>query len=249
MSSLSLASLKFGGGLTPSRPALQFAPEHVVTLCASALFSGLSPQEGRQILSCGKMRRFLRDEIIHSEGDSTKSVALIHSGTVKLTQVGPSGDEVLLWMSGPGDALGLPAAGRDCYHTCSAKAVEHCRAWVWDYNQLESLLIEYPEIRRNITRIMSGRLQELEERFRELATERVAKRLALTLQRLLSKVGKETLEGIEVALSREELAQMTGTTLFTISRIISKWAEEGFVIPKRQAIVIKDAKKLATVEE
>ena len=78
----------------------------------------------------------------------------------------------------------------------------------------------------NISQILAGRLQELEERFREIATEKVAKRLALALTRLLKQVGKKTPEGIEISLSREELAQLTGTTLFTISRILSKWADQ-----------------------
>jgi CRP-like cAMP-binding protein len=82
-------------------------------------------------------------------------------------------------------------------------------------------------------------LQELEERFREVATERVAKRLPSALMRLTKQVGKEHEAGIQVALSREELAQMTGTTLFTVSRIVSRWGEQGFILPEREAVVVR----------
>jgi CRP-like cAMP-binding protein len=122
--------------------------------------------------------------------------------------------------------------------------MEQCKALTWEYDRLQRLLAEYPQIRKNISRILSNRLNELEERFREVATEKVAKRVALALLRLLKHVGKQSPGGIEVSLSREELAQMTGTTLFTISRLLSKWGEEGFVLPRREAVVIRDPRRL-----
>jgi len=114
------------------------------------------------------------------------------------------------------------------------------QALIWEYARLQNLLEVYPQIRKNISQILSGRLFELEERFREVATEKVAKRVALTLMRLLKQVGKTSDGGVEVSLSREELAQMTGTTLFTVSRLLSKWRDAGFVVPRREAVVIRD---------
>ena len=108
---------------------------------------------------------------------------------------------------------------------------------------------EFPKIRRNISQILTNRLDELQERFREVATEKVAQRLALALLRLVKKVGKPSMGGMEVSLTREELAQMTGTTLFTISRLLSKWGDEGFVVPRREAVVVLDTRKLEKVCE
>jgi CRP-like cAMP-binding protein len=122
--------------------------------------------------------------------------------------------------------------------------MEQCRALTWEYSRLQILMAEYPQIRANINRILANRLNELEERFREVATEKVAKRVALALLRLLKSVGKLSPGGIEVSLSREELAQMTGTTLFTISRLLSRWGEEGFVLPRREAVLIRDPQRL-----
>jgi CRP-like cAMP-binding protein len=172
---------------------------------------------------------------------------LLQTGSVKQTQLSPSGEEVILWMHGQGEAVGMNPGEQPCHHTCSARALENCKALVWEYSRLQALLAGHPQIRKNINRILSSRLQELEERFREVATEKVAKRLALTLLRLLKRVGKEHHAGIELSLSREELAQMTGTTLFTISRILSKWALEGFILPRREAVVVKDAARLVQI--
>jgi CRP-like cAMP-binding protein len=108
---------------------------------------------------------------------------------------------------------------------------------------------ENPQIGRNIGMILAARLNELEERFREVATEKVAKRIALALLRLLKHIGKTVHGGVEVSLSREELAQMTGTTLFTTSRVLSRWGEMGFVQPRRESVLVRDRNRLALVSE
>ena len=223
--------------------------EHVVLMCASALFTGLSQQECMEIASCARARTFARDELLFMQGQPARHLVLIQTGSIKLSQLGPSGNEVILWMNGSGDAVGVPADSGACNHTCSARAMEKCKALVWEYNKLQNVLAEYPLIRKNISQILSSRLSELEERFREVATEKVAKRVALALLRLLKQIGKQSQGGIEVSLSREELAQMTGTTLFTISRLLSRWGEQGFVLPRREAVVVRDAVRLGQVSD
>ena len=223
--------------------------ENLLKLCASAIFAGLSQRELMEILSCARMRTFARDEVLYSQGQSSRSLIVLQAGSVKHTQLSSNGDEVLLRMTGTGEALNVHAGHTECNHTCSARAMEQCRAWVWEYKQLQDLLERYPRLRANITQVLASRLQDLEERFREVATEKVARRLALVLLRLMKQIGKTTSQGAQVNMRREDLAQMTGTTLFTISRVFSKWAEQGLVIPKREAVVIPDAKRLETESE
>lgn len=205
--------------------------ERIVLMCASALFAGLTARECREIASCAHARTFARSELLFMQGQPIRNLLLIQSGSVKLTQLSAGGNEVILWMNGSGDAMGVHADSLACNHTCSARAMEQCKALVWEYTRLQMLVADYPQLRKNISRILACRLQELEERFREVATEKVAKRLALALSRLLRQVGRRSVEGIHISISREELAQLTGTTLFTISRILSKWAEMGIVVP------------------
>jgi CRP-like cAMP-binding protein len=221
--------------------------ERLVLMCASALFSGLTPRDCREIAACARARTFAADELLLIQGQPARNLILLQSGSVKHTQLSSDGKEVLMWMSGSGDAINLQAELPSCNHTCSARAMEQCNALVWEYGRLQMLLARYPQIRENISRILAGRLRELEERFREVATERVATRLALTLLRLVKQIGKQTNEGVQVSLSREELAQMTGTTLFTISRVLSRWAEKGFISLGRESVVIVDPKRLKSV--
>jgi len=224
-------------------------PEHLQQMTASALFAGLTPQECAEIVSCARARSFARDELLFCQGQPVRNLILLQSGSVKHTQVGESGSEVLLRMSGTGDALHVQGDSGTCSHTCSARAMENCKAMVWESARLQALMTQYPQIRQNISKILAGRLRELEERFREVATEKVARRLALILLRLIKQVGKPTEEGVQIFLSREELAQMTGTTLFTISRIFSRWAEEGLVTPRRESVIVNDSRRLASLRD
>ncbi len=223
--------------------------QNLVALCGSALFNGLSPRECREIVSCAHARNFVRDELLFSQGQTVRSLIMLQSGSAKHTQISANGDEVLMRMSGGGDPVNLQPDLIGCGQTCSVRAMEQCRALVWEYTRLQDLLEQYPQMRKNITDILSARLIELEERFREVATERVSRRLALALLRLVKQVGKPIQDGVQISLSREELAQMTGTTLFTISRILSKWAEQGFVQPLRESVVIRDPRRLAGVSQ
>lgn len=234
------------GLITPSTLS---ANEPAGTLTASALFSGLSRRECADILSTSRGRSFNRDQTLFAQGQPVRSFVVLESGCVKHTQLSPRGNEVLMRMSSAGDALNIQASSADGTYTCSARAVENCYVRVWDNANLAHLLDRYPQVRRNMSQIIDGHLREMEERFRELATERVARRLALALVRLMKKVGKPVEGGTQVSLSREELAQMTGTTLFTISRVLSKWSEAGLVIPRREAVIVCSAARLESASD
>lgn len=210
----------------------------------SALLAGLSPQQCGEILAYARITRFARNESLFSQDQPIQKLIMIRTGSVKLTQLTPDGKEVILWLNGPGDAVGMHADVDGSNHSCSAHAMERCQVFVWESYLLQMLISRYPQIQINLGRILAGRLSELEERFCEIASERVPKRLALVLIRLIKSVGKESREGVDVVITREELAQMTGTTLFTISRTLSKWANFGFIAPRREGLVITDPDRL-----
>jgi CRP-like cAMP-binding protein len=213
------------------------------------MFEGLSLSAYEEIAMLARPRTFAGEEVLFLQGQPVKNLALLRSGSVKITQLAPNGNEVLLWMHGAGSVVGAisePIAGQ---HTCTARAMQPGTALVWEYMTLQRMMRENPQIGRNISVILSSRLNELEERFREVATEKVAKRIALALLRLLKHVGRKVQDGIEVSLTREELAQMTGTTLFTTSRVLSRWGEMGFVSPRRESVLVRDQNRLELAGE
>jgi CRP-like cAMP-binding protein len=100
-----------------------------------------------------------------------------------------------------------------------------------------------------MAQILGRHLLELEDRFREVATERVAPRVARQVVRLLEQIGRPVDGAIEISVSREELAQMTGTTLFTVSRLFSAWEALGMVKPRREAVAICDVHALRAISD
>ena len=179
--------------------------ERAILMCGSALFAGLTAEECNQIACCGKMRMFAQDELLFMQGQPLQCLMLILTGSVKLTQLSSTGNEVILWMSGEREPIGVNGdrTAKSPTHSCSARAMEPCSVLAWEYARCQMMLDQFPRIAANINQILTVRLEELQERFREVATERVAKRLALTLLRLMKQVGRPHLAGTQVSLSRE----------------------------------------------
>jgi CRP-like cAMP-binding protein len=209
----------------------------------------MSDAETVELAALARTRCFDRRDRLFEQGEPVRQIVLIESGSVKLTQLSHDGSEVILWLHGVGEAVGLTGSVSSSLHTCSARAVLTTRVMMWDWSTLERGFPAAVKIRRNLGRILSERLGELEERFREIATERVSRRVALALLRIGKQVGHAPNGEVEVFLSREELAQLTGTTLFTISRLMSKWSEMEIVTPRREAVVILNVDLLAKMSE
>jgi CRP-like cAMP-binding protein len=213
--------------------------KQIQRLRESALFTDLSSPECAEILIRARNKTFVRGEVLFFQGDVVDRWIFIQTGRVKLTQVSSYGSEVIVWMNSSGDAIGVQADMPRSRHTCSARAVERCQTLVWDGRGIQEVLARCPQVQANIAGILHSRLRELEERFCEVASESVADRLAFLLRRLCQSVGRQSGCGTELRLRRQELAQMTGTTLCTVSRILSKWAELGLVIPNHEGITVK----------
>jgi CRP-like cAMP-binding protein len=113
-----------------------------------------------------------------------------------------------------------------------------------DAGALRALLKGIPVLHQNIIRFTYGHLEELEERFRELATERVAPWVTRQLIRLQEQVGSARSDEVEIGLSREDLPQMTGTTLYTVSRLLSAWEERSLVNSCLESMMISDVRAL-----
>ena len=213
------------------------------------LFSGLLPEDYTKIAAVARVKEFARGEMIYIGGDSVSQVLLLTSGFAKISQFGLSGMEVILRLSVPGDVLGSMGLFTTGLHFTTAQAFRMCRALVWDAPTFRTLVTRYPVLHQNMVKILSEDLLELQERFREVATERVAPRVARQLVRLLNRIGRSVNGAVEVNLTREELAQMTGTTLFSVSRLLSAWEERGMVKPRREGVTICDVPLLRTVAE
>jgi CRP-like cAMP-binding protein len=208
------------------------------------LFAGISAGDYAKICAAARVKEFTRGEMLYIEGDSVQQVLLLTSGFAKITELALSGTEVILRFSVPGDVLGAAGLFSTGRHCRTAQAFRSCRALVWDTPAFQALVDRFPVLHQNMVRILREDLLELEERFREVATERVGPRVARQLVRLLERIGRLVDGEVEIGLSREDLAQMTGTTLFTVSRLLSAWEARGVVRPGRESVTVCDVQSL-----
>ena len=214
----------------------------------SPLFADIPASECREITSAAHEKHFARRQTIFLEGDPVRRVVLLTSGSAKIVQLGQSGAEVILAVRGPGEVVGTVGLRPQDRHCSTAQALGSATALVWDAAVFETLSQRSGQLRRNITTILCQQLHELEERYREISTEKVSVRLSHQLIRLLNQLGRVN-GGGEIRLSREELAQLTGTTLFTVSRLLSEWNQRGIVSTRREAVSVNNFQALAELGE
>jgi CRP-like cAMP-binding protein len=212
-------------------------------------FSNLTAAECREILAVATEKEFMRRHSFFVEGAPCRQVILVVSGCVKTTQVGPTGCEVILRLSGPGELVGALESYLGSNNLVTARATQPTTALVWEASTFEAVSDRYPALRRNTARSLGLRLQELEERFREISTQKVAPRLSHQLIRLANQLRQHSKGTLEISLSREELAQLTGTTLFTVSRLLSQWERLGIVSTRREAVIVRNFQALTEMSE
>ena len=150
----------------------------------SPLFSDIPASECREIASAAHEKHFARRQSIFLEGDPVRRVVLLTSGSAKIVQLGPSGAEVILGVRGPGEVVGTVGLRPQDRHCSMAQALGTSTALVWDAAVFETLSQRSVQLRRNITTILCQQLHELEERYREISTEKVSVRLSHQLIRL-----------------------------------------------------------------
>jgi CRP-like cAMP-binding protein len=122
----------------------------------------------------------------------------------------------------------------------TAQVAEESRLFSWTQAAILQAIDRHSKLALNALRLVTGRVREFQGRYRELATERVERRLPRMIIRLANQAGKKTSEGVllDLPLTRQDLAEMSGTTLFTVSRILSQWEAQGLVQAGREKLLI-----------
>jgi CRP-like cAMP-binding protein len=220
-------------------------------LARSPVFQELSAQALAAIAEKGVPRRLRRRELLFNQGDPADEFAVVVEGRLKLSQVTAEGQELIVRYVGPGEMCAVVAlfAGQD--YPATAEAVGDTSVIAWPRGTLDELMRAHPQLALNVLRLLSERMGELSDRLRELSTERVARRVARALLRLAGKAGRRTDRGVEIdmPLTREDIARLTGTTLFTVSRLMADWEEAGIVASGRERVVIRSPHGLVAIAE
>jgi CRP/FNR family transcriptional regulator, nitrogen oxide reductase regulator len=205
------------------------------------LFKGVSIQDLKKIIQSAHQKKIAEDEFFFMQGDPAEKMFILLTGRVRLFQTSREGDQVLIRVITPYTLFALVALTQTQVYPVNAQAAEESFALYWSKVELMDIVIQYPVVAINAMKMMAEQVKELQDRLRQTSTERVDQRLARTLIRLGSQAGKNIDEGIliDMPLTRQELAEMAGTTLFTVSRTLSRWEEQGLVICGRERVVIR----------
>jgi CRP-like cAMP-binding protein len=220
-------------------------------LQAADLFNGMSVPDLEKVIRAAQRRGLAAGEFLFHQGDPARFLFVLAEGQVKLMQYTPEGQQVIIRFIGPGETFAVLAVLRESDYPIAAQVVQNCVALSWDRAAMKQLMDEIPRLERNALSIMADRVREFQDRVRELSTERVERRIARALLRLTRQAGRESAEGvvIDMPLSRQDLAEMSGTTLFTVSRTLKDWEALGVVKLGRTRVTVISPEQLSVIAE
>ncbi len=215
------------------------------------LLRGLGARELAGVAQAAKSCEVDSGQFFFRQGTNADRVYVLLRGRVKLTQSTPEGTQVVLRFIGAGELFAAMAAFEGQVYPVSAQAVRWCHALCWNGRSIAALIETYPRVGLNAVRELTAQLQDVRQRYLELATERVERRVAHALVRLVRQAGWQTEDGllIDMPLSRRDLAEMTGTTLYTVSRILSGWERDGLIEAGRERVSILQPSGLTAIAE
>jgi CRP-like cAMP-binding protein len=215
------------------------------------VFAGLTDAARREILAAGLPRMLKARQVLAAEGEPASTFYLDVVGHLKLSQLAPDGREIIARFIGPGDPYaGIVVLGHPTY-PISATAVEPARVLGWPRAVVTDLAGRHPQLRTNLLHEITRHMTDALERVSELSTERVAQRIARTLLRLAEHDGHVRGTSIEIAhpITRQELADLAGTTLFTASRLLAKWEQRGLIESTRGHVTLLQPARIEALVE
>ena len=180
------------------------------------------------------------------QGEEAHSFFVLLHGHVRASKTTPAGQQVVVRYVAPGEMFGVAMAIGLTKYPATATAVDDSVVLVWPSAAWPRLVAQYPALSANTLQTVGSRLQETHTRVIEMSTQQVERRVAHALLRLAKQAGRKVDQGVEIdfPISRQDIAEMTGTTLHTVSRTLSAWEQQGLIESGRQRIVLRDPHKL-----
>ena len=209
----------------------------------SLIFSGLKEAELTELSEIAFERSFKASEFVFWEGDAPDYFYIVLGGRIKVLKHSSLGKEFIIAFFGPGEMFGEVAVFENKAYPASAQAVVDTKVLGIKRKEFLSFLAGHPEVGLGIINILGGRLRDAQRRLKDMAGERVEQRLAQTLRMLSSKLGPT------LPFTRQEIADMAGTTTETAIRVMSRLRSRGIIRSLRGKIIILDETKLRLLSE
>jgi CRP/FNR family transcriptional regulator len=220
-------------------------------LQALPFFAGLSERDWEKVVDLFGERQYQKDDYIFLEGEAPEALFIIRTGKVKVLRHSTDGKDVVLRVCGPGNLLGTVAVFDGGGYPGTAQVIENCVALVIARNDCLTLVNRFPVFALAVIADLGTRLRSSAEQIRSLAVERVEQRIARVLLKLAESAGSDAPEGrvIEMPLTRQDVADMTGTTVETAIRVMSKFRRQELIRTRRGKVVLVDTTTLQEIAE
>jgi CRP-like cAMP-binding protein len=216
-----------------------------------AVFHNATEADVQAIARLGIPRAVEEGGYFFYQGDKADYLYVLLSGRAKLSTISQDGQVVNLRTLIPNQLFGaVGAVDVQAVYPACAQTLEDSVALAIESATFARLLTERPHLSFGLMKLMTGYIQEMQDRYRELATERVEQRIARALLRLAAQSGRKLEQtGIDLEFSRQDLAEMTGTTLYTVSRFLSQWEKKGLISTGRERVTILDPHGLVRIAD
>lgn len=214
-------------------------------------FEGIAPEDLDKMLAQARPVRVEKEAAIFEQEGEAKSFFLLLDGHVRVVKTTPDGQQVIVRYIVPGELLGIAQAlGRNTY-PATAIAVLDCVVLAWPGRLWPEFATAYPTFGMNTYKTVGARLNDVQTQVVEMATEQVEQRVAHALLRLVRQSGRKTADGIliDFPISRQDIAEMTGTTLHTVSRLLTAWEDKGLVKSGRRKVSVAEPHRLRLLAE
>ncbi len=209
----------------------------------SLIFSSLNKDELAELSKLTIERSFKPNEFVFWEGDAPGYFYVVAEGRIKVLKYSSSGKEFIIAFFSPGEMFGEVAVFEGKPYPASAQAAADTKILGIKKEDFLSFLSGRPQVALDIINVLGGRLRDAQGRLKDLAGERVEQRLARTLLMLYSKLGPT------LPFTRQEIADMAGTTTETAIRITSQLKDRGIIRSVRGKIIILNETKLKLLRE
>lgn len=215
-------------------------------LADSDLFRGLPPRALADIAQRASVVAHARGARIFLQGQALAHAHLVLHGQAKIVQSSAGGEQVIVRLIRPGETFGTVGLYMDGLYPAEAVALSEMTEARWPARAFNHLVKKYPEIALNLVRLIGERLQQVQARLRELSTERVEQRVASVLLHAALRE-RRSRDGVRLPLSRRDIAELAGTTMYTASRVLSAWQRRGIAMSGRASVTILRPDALAAI--
>jgi CRP-like cAMP-binding protein len=213
------------------------------------IFNTLSALEAKEISTYFLSEKYHRKAPIFSEGDPPEWLYIVKKGKVKITKLSQEGKEIILEIISPMDFFGGIAVLKGFPYPANAVAMEDTEVMKISRKNLLSVMDRFPGLMYCMATNIGDRIRGSHETLKSIALEKVESRIASLLIKLSDKAGEKTPEGvmIDMKLTKQDIAEMVGTTVETSIRTMSKLAKSGILSTRSGKIVIRDLEKLRSL--